>query len=202
MYSPESFFLASAVLSTMSNSRNLLIKQFSRELCIKQQLCTHTLRHLLFFYMCHCIATKCTFFLLSLGFGGSLVFLQHSPCSNLGLAMCLKHMLHLSLHPIFSSHTNCCPGSSVQTTSFLLSTFFPQLPSHIPKPMCPVGSFIAFKSTVCCKKHYTFLKFSAEAHWSFKGTGGHLQLCKFNLSSQAGGMRRRGKDIGTAWTSK
>lgn len=67
------------------------------------------------------------------------------------------------------------------TTQYLISLFifFPQLPVQLPKAICLSSIFIAFRSTVCCENYLRFLKFSAEAHWSRRVTGGHLHLCKF-----------------------
>lgn len=81
-----------AMLSTVASSRNLLRKQFSCELHIKRKkIFVHILHHLLFFICATLLLWEVLFSLVSLGFGGSLMFHQHSSHSGSSLAICLKH---------------------------------------------------------------------------------------------------------------
>lgn len=74
------------MLFTLFSSRNLVRKQFSCELHIKKKhLCTYTPSFALLSVPLQ-ESEKYFFFLVSLGFGGSLMFHSGS-----GLAKCLKH---------------------------------------------------------------------------------------------------------------
>lgn len=94
MYSPKSFFWLLAMLSTVFSSRNLLSKQFSCKLHIKQQLCTYTASFaLLLAVRLYCYEKY---------FSPALTGIWRQPdvssaflMFRLGSAMCLEHMLHL-----------------------------------------------------------------------------------------------------------
>lgn len=133
-----------AMLSAVFSSRNLLRKQFSCELHIKKHLFTYTASFALLLPVPLYCYEK--FF-----FPGLTGIWRQSDVSSAFLAFrlgsgCVLEALHLNLHQIFSSHTDCSLGSSVQTTSFPLHfshNFHLRDKAHS-------SSFIAFRSTVCC----------------------------------------------------
>ena len=134
---------------------------------------------------------KSTFFLPSLGFRVSLLFRQHSSCLGFGLAMCYTHT-YISLSPVILT---VVWAAVCRPPAFLTLLFFPELLLRDQKPNVQLVVLLPSEILSAVKIVSPFLKFLAEVFWSFKVPGGHPQLGELNLSSQVGGMRRRGKDI-------
>lgn len=131
---------------------------------------------------------KTTFYLLLLGFGGSLMLHQHSSHSGLGRPCTWsKHYTWTSikLSPLILV--------SISPPAFL-PLFFLEI--HLRSQTPPVQLAVLLLSEVwfTVKIVTLFQSFHQKLIGLLKRV---VDTCssKFNLSSQAGGMRRRGKDI-------
>lgn len=138
-YSTRSFFLDFGYSVYCVQQHKPSEKTVFLRIVCKDSSSAHPLHHFLFFYLCCFIAMRSALFLFSLGFGGSLVFHQHSWCSGLDPSMFLQNVLHLKGRPqqIFFFWADYClkDYSSIQhSTSSRFSFFFHSSQFSCQKP--------------------------------------------------------------------